>query len=424
MVQNWLNGLLDETLNDDLRLPTPDAISTSDIITTPGLLPPTTGASLWKEGATVQYSYQLRGLSSFKATGNDQLSEVSNLSAPITLGPDTVTCGFSVRVPRDKLLLARQFILFRTLTANDGSNKQTTTFVGSGHFDPGQLEGTIFHDGNPPKPQPLDPGNIAVCETAKPPKGSQHWLKGYKIHYGLQYLDAAGTSRPTAISDLSEPVVITAETCGLQLTIPSDALGIATAVQVQRRILDSNGTEVEKLRAIALHPFPAATHPGVRMLTLIDGDTTPPPAPIVVQLRMTSQGLELRRSDQTNPIWSSANNQSAGQVMASCRMQSDGNLVIYDKNLKAYWASNTMEAAGKTDSKHALRLRANGELAIVNSINENQVLPGNNNALMIHPGDTNLPLDKPDVFLRSGELMLPGQELSIDNQSPQTHTSI
>jgi hypothetical protein len=69
-----------------------------------------------------------------------------------------------------------------------------------------------------------------------------------------------------------------------------------------------------------------------------------------------------------------------------------------------------------------LRLRANGELAIVNSINENQVLPGNSDAL-IHPGDAQLPLDRPDVFLRSGELMLPGQALSIDNQSPQPHTS-
>jgi hypothetical protein len=211
--------------------------------------------------------------------------------------------------------------------------------------------------------------------------------------------------------------------CGLKLSIASDPLGIATSVQVQRQIIDPTGIVLEKLKPIALHAFPVSSHPGVRLLTLIDGDTAPPPSPVIVKLQMTTKGLELRRSDQqANPVWSSANNQSSGKDMASCRMQLDGNLVIYDKDWKAYWASNTMESAGKTNSRYALRLRANGELAIVNSINENQVLPGNNNAL-IHSGDAQLSIDRPDVFLRSGELMLPGQELSIDNQSPQPHTA-
>ena len=95
-------------------------------------------------------------------------------------------------------------------------------------------------------------------------------------------------------------------------------------------------------------------------------------------------------------------------------MQMDGNLVIYDKAMKPYWASNTMEGEGNINSDQVLRLRANGELAIVNSIKDSRII-----AILMAAAEPTIPLDRPDVYLRSGEMMLPDQVLSIGNQSPQ-----
>ena len=90
--------------------------------------------------------------------------------------------------------------------------------------------------------------------------------------------------------------------------------------------------------------------------------------------------------------------------------------MIYDKNMKAYWASNTMENEAITNSNQALRLQANGELAIVSSIKDPRTI-----TVLVQAAQPPLPLDRTDVFLRSGETMLPDQVLSINNQSPNSH---
>ena len=413
MAQNWLNGLLDESLNDDLKLQKP-SIKITAIQPLPGLAKPTLGAGLWQKGASVQYSYQLRGLSSFQASGNDQVSEESDLSESLILDEKAAASGMAIRVPRDDLLLARQFLLFRTLTAADDPKKQSKQWVGSGHFDPGQLDATVFHDGYPPVPNTLDAANISIEPASKPPKDASHWSVGNKVQYGLRYLDSAGTGKPTEPSPLSASIVINTATCGLRLTIPSDALGVATSVQVLRQILDPNDTVLDKLKPIAVQSFPVSNHPGARVVEVLDGEVPPPPAPIVYSLKMTTKGLELRRSDVATPVWTS---QLWGQnqpPMTSCRMQRDGNLVIYDKAMKPYWASNTMEGEGNINSDQVLRLRANGELAIVNSIKDSRII-----AILMAAAEPTIPLDRPDVYLRSGEMMLPDQVLSIGNQSPQ-----
>jgi hypothetical protein len=414
MAQNWINGLLDESLNDDLKLQKP-AFKITDIQAEPGLEKPTIGAALWKEGASVQYSYQLRGMSSFQAIGNDQLSEESEFSSPLILDEEGAASGVAILVPRDALLLARQFLLYRTLTASDDPKKQTKTWIGSGHFDPGQLEAAIFHDGHPPVPEALDTVKVSIDPTSKPPKGVSAWSVGNKVQYRLQYLDAVGTGKPTEPSALSNPIEISNAACGLNLTIASDPLGIATSVQVQRQIIDPTGILLEKLKPIALHAFPVSSHPGVRVVEVLDADVSAPPSPVIFRLHMTSKGLELMRLDRQTPLWTSDGGKQLSKDATSCRMQGDGNLVIYNKDLVPYWASDTMEAPGKTDSQQVLRLRANGELAIVNSIRSGQVIKS-----PLVAGDPQLPLDRPDVFLRRGDMMLLDQSLSTDNQSPQS----
>jgi hypothetical protein len=420
MAQNWMNGLLDESLNDDLKLQKP-TITITDIQSKPGLGKPTIDTTRWKEGNKIYYSYILRGLSSFQASGNDQLSEVSDLSEPLILNETSAMVGCAIRIPRDDLLLARQFLVFRTIvdTTNPTSDlaKEPKIWIGSGHFEPGQLEATIFHDGNPPVPKPLDKANVSIEPASKPPKGLGSWSVGNKVQYSLQYLDAVGTGKPSDLSPLSEPIEISTATCGLKLTIPSDASGIATSVQVQRQIIDPNGKVLDKLKPIALHGFPPSSDPGVRVVEVLDADVSAPPSPIIFRLHMTSKGLELTRSDRQTPLWTSDGGKQLSKDATSCRMQGDGNLVIYNKDLVPYWSSDTMEAPGKTDSQQVLRLRANGELAIVNSIRSGQVLKS-----PLVTGDPQLPLDRPDVFLRRGEMMLPDQSLSTDNQSPQAPT--
>jgi len=417
MAQNWMNGLLDESLNDDLKLQKP-TVKITDVQSKPGLGKPTLGTALWKEGNKIYYSYQLRGLSSFQASGNDQLSEVSDLSEPLILDEKSAMGGCTIRVPRDDLLLARQFLVFRTIvdTTKPPSDllREPKIWIGSGHFDPGQLEATIFHDGNPPVPEPLDKANVSIEPASKPPKGLSTWSVGNKVQYGLQYLDAAGTGKPSELSPLSEPIEISMATCGLKLTILSDASGIATSVQVQRRIIDLHGNVVDKLKPIAIHGFPLSSNPGVRVVEVLDADVPAPSSPVIFRLHMTSKGLELMRSDRQTPLWTSDGGKQLSKDATSCRMQGDGNLVIYNKDLIPYWASDTMEAPGKTDSQQVLRLRANGELAIVNSIRGGQVIKS-----PLVAGDPQLPLDRPDVFLRRGDMMLLDQSLSTDNQSPQ-----
>ena len=420
MAQNWLNGLLD--MNDDLKLRTPDKLI-NDIQPHPGLLRPTYKASLWQSGNTVSYSYQLRALSSFKELGSDSLSEESKLSAPLLLDETTSNSGIAIQIPRDDDMLGSQILLWRTLTdPNKPTNDLTRTsknWIGTGHFDPGQTQPCVFHDGNPPIPRKLDIAAITPEPTTKPPKGTIHWVKGNKVQYVLQYFDAAGRGNgtPSMPSELSEPIEISNDTCGLKLTIPSDSLGVATSVQIKRTIIDSNGKILEDHKTLErLYPFPASNHPGPRVIEVLDADITPPPDPIVFSLKMTTQGLELRRTDQATPVWTSKLWDQNPLPLTSCRMQVDGNLVIYDKNMKAYWASNTMENEANTNSNQALRLQANGELAIVSSIKDPRTI-----TVLVQAAQPPLPLDRPDVFLRSGETMLPDQVLSINNQSPNSH---
>lgn len=410
LVQNWLNGLLDESLNDDLKLQKPTKLieATSE----PGLGKPSIkDASMWQEGALVSYSYQLRGLSSFQASGNDHLSEESALSDPVILDAETAQSGMAIKIPRDELLLARQFMLYRTITLGVTTSKLS---IGSGHFDPGQLEPALFHDGNPPTPKTLETSNISVAHESKPPKDAD-WIPGNFVRYGLQYLDSNGRNIPSESSALSEPFRIDDPNFGLSLTIPSDDHGIATSVQVTRQILDQSQEKVvAKLKVIAKHTFPISDHPGLRTVEILDADLSPAPAPVVFSLHMSQGGLDLTRSDQTNPVWSSDPGRHANQDQTSCRMQGDGNLVVYNKDLRAYWSSDTMESAGQTNSQRALRLLPNGELAIVDSLKTGNVVK------LIMAGDPKLPKDdRPAVYLRNGDMMLPGQFLSIDNQSPQ-----
>jgi len=417
MAQNWINGLLD--LNDDLKLRTPDKLI-QDIQMEPGLDKPTLGALLWKPGNTVSYSYQLRRLSSFQAIGNDSLSEESDLSAPITLDEETVNNGIAMRIPRDEDMLASQFLIFRKLVDTSkpkaDPNRESKIWIGSGHFNPGQIEPSIFHDGNPPIPSKLDNTAVTIEKSSKPPKGVSHWINSNKIQYGLQYFDARGKSSiPTKLSELSDPIEISNDACGFKLKIPSDPLGIATSVQVKRTIIDRDGQTLEGLKTLdKVYTFPFSDHPGTQFVEVLDADVTPPSAPVVFRLRMTTKGLELSRTDQPTPVWTTHSGTQNPPDLTSCRMQGDGNLVIYDKNLCPHWASNTMETEGKTNSEHVLRLRANGELAIVNSIKDDKVIK-----VLLAAAQPPLPLDRPDVFLRRGEMMLPDQILSIDNQSPQ-----
>lgn len=78
-------------------------------------------------------------------------------------------------------------------------------------------------------------------------------------------------------------------------------------------------------------------------------------------------------------------------------MQGDGNLVIDDKVLLPHWSTDTMEARDKTDNQRALRLLANVEPAIVDSIRSGLLIK---KALVA--GYDQLPLDRLDVFLRNG----------------------
>ena len=416
MVQDWLNGLLDESLNDDLKLQKP-SIKITSIQPMPGLSKPIKVEHMWQTGAKVQYSYKLRGLSSFQSSGNDQLSEISELSDPLILDEQASASGVAIQIPRDNLLLARQFMLFRTITAADkteDTEKTSTLFVGSGHFDPGQLESAIFHDGNPPTPNVLETSNISIEHESKPPNEAS-WTDGNLVQYRLQYLDSNGTNTPTQYSALSEQIKITEPNCGFKLRIPSDDCGIATSVQLNRQIIDPNGKVVAKLKQIGLHTFPVSNDEGVKFVEILDASLTPAPAPVVFNLRMSQCGLELHRSDQDNPIWSSDPSRQARQDQTSCRMQHDGNLVIYNKDMRAYWQSDTMESAWQTDSQRALRLLPNGELAIVDSLKTGKVVK------ILIAGDPELPKeDRPAVYLRNGEMMLLNQVLSIDNQSPQS----
>ena len=419
MAQQWINGLLDESLNDDLKLQKP-TIKITSIQTEPGLSKPILGAALWKEGNKIYYSYQLRGLSSFQATGNDQLSEVSDLSAPFVLDEESAKSGTTIEIPRDDLLLAKQFLIFRTIvdTTKPPTDpaKEPKTWIGSGHFDPGQLEPSVFHDGNPPVPKQLDTANVTVEPASKPPTGVSHWNQGNKVQYGLQYLDASGTGKVTPLSTLSEAIEISNPAHGFRLIIEADANGIATAVQVHRQILDPAGLVVERLKPIALRTFPLLDQSKPQSITIFDADVASPPPPIIFCLRMTRKGLELTRTDSQAPVWTSAGGTPLREDVTSCRMQGDGNLVIYDKDLHPHWSTDTMEAPGKTDSQRALRLRANGELAIVDCIRSGQVIKK-----PLVAGDEKLGFDRPDVFLRNGELMLLDQVLRSDNQSPQPH---
>ena len=187
MVQDWINGLLDETLNDDLKLDKPKAKITQ-YHSIPGLAKPSLGASLWQPGSKVQYSYQLRGVTSYRATGNDQLSEESDVADPplVELDDITAAAGLAVRIPRDPLLLARQFLLYRTITPATG--QPTKVWIGSGHFDPGQLEDAIFHDGNPPTPAALPIETVLADSTTKAPQGVTSWVAGNKVQIGRAHV--------------------------------------------------------------------------------------------------------------------------------------------------------------------------------------------------------------------------------------------
>jgi hypothetical protein len=428
IVQGWSDGLID--FSDNLPLQKPEETITR-INSEAGLLAPAGADKLWKEGNSISYSYQLRSLSSFKRSGSDQLSQESNPSAKILFG-DEVTLGtfnpdhgIAVQIPRDRLMLARQFTLWRTITA---SNKQVLSkqWIGSGSFHPGQTEPSVFHDGRLPAPDPLSNDAISHAPADTQPPSEPEWIDGHFAQYQIVFFDSYGPPAPSAPSQFSTPFPIAAK-AGIQVRIQPDKARLATQAQLNRRIVqvDASGTitVVGKLKAIGKGTFPVDAAEVDSGLIVMDGHAPLAPVPVVFSLQMSLKGLELVRSDAPGnpPVWSSYDPKS--RSLPEVRMailQGDGNFVLYDANRQAHWASNTMEEAGKSNSQHCLRLRANGELTIVSAINLDQVVPNG----MLHAGDDKLPCDRPAVFLRSGEVMLPGQSLAIDNQSPSVSIEI